>query len=34
VRNLVHRTVERFGRLVVAINNAGTEDKLGPHIEP
>jgi NAD(P)-dependent dehydrogenase (short-subunit alcohol dehydrogenase family) len=33
VRNLVDKTVERFGRLDVAINNAGTEGKVGPIIE-
>ncbi len=29
VRNLVDRTVARFGRLDVAVNSAGTEGKLG-----
>jgi NAD(P)-dependent dehydrogenase (short-subunit alcohol dehydrogenase family) len=30
VRNLVDKTVERFGRLDVAVNCAGTEGKPGP----
>lgn len=33
VRSLVEQTVERFGRLDVAINNAGTEGQLGPLVE-
>jgi NAD(P)-dependent dehydrogenase (short-subunit alcohol dehydrogenase family) len=33
VRNLVEQTVGRFGRLDVAVNNAGTEGKSGPLIE-
>jgi len=33
VRVLVDRTVARFGRLDVAVNNAGTEGKPGPVIE-
>ena len=30
VRSLVDQTVERFGRLDAAVNNAGTEGKPGP----
>jgi NAD(P)-dependent dehydrogenase (short-subunit alcohol dehydrogenase family) len=30
VRNLIDKTVVRFGRLDVAVNNAGTEGKPGP----
>jgi NAD(P)-dependent dehydrogenase (short-subunit alcohol dehydrogenase family) len=33
VRALVDKTVARFGRLDVAVNNAGTEGKLGPVTE-
>lgn len=33
VRSLVEQTVERFGRLDVAVNNAGTEGQLGPITE-
>jgi NAD(P)-dependent dehydrogenase (short-subunit alcohol dehydrogenase family) len=33
VRALVGKAIERFGRLDVAVNNAGTEGKPGPLIE-
>jgi NAD(P)-dependent dehydrogenase (short-subunit alcohol dehydrogenase family) len=33
VRNLVDKTAARFGRLDVAVNNAGTEGKMGPVTE-
>jgi NAD(P)-dependent dehydrogenase (short-subunit alcohol dehydrogenase family) len=33
VRNVVERTVERFGRIDVAVNNAGTEGQLAPIVE-
>src|ERR1700730_4232303 len=33
LRNLVDRTVARFGRLAVAVNCAGTEGKPGPLME-
>jgi NAD(P)-dependent dehydrogenase (short-subunit alcohol dehydrogenase family) len=33
VRTLIERTVERFGRLDVAVNNAGTEGQPGPLVE-
>jgi NAD(P)-dependent dehydrogenase (short-subunit alcohol dehydrogenase family) len=33
VQNLVDKTVARFGRLDVAVNNAGTEGKPGPLTE-
>jgi NAD(P)-dependent dehydrogenase (short-subunit alcohol dehydrogenase family) len=33
VQSLVEKTVERFGRLDVAVNNAGTEGALGPIVD-
>ncbi|MFJ1255453.1 SDR family NAD(P)-dependent oxidoreductase [Cupriavidus sp. CuC1] len=33
VRNLIGQTLERFGRLDVAVNNAGTEGQMGPIVE-
>ena len=33
VRNLIDKTIARFGRLDVAVNNAGTEGKAGPVTE-
>lgn len=33
VRSVVEQTVERFGRIDVAVNNAGTEGELGPITE-
>jgi NAD(P)-dependent dehydrogenase (short-subunit alcohol dehydrogenase family) len=33
VRSLIDRTVERFGQLDVAVNNAGTEGRPGPLTE-
>ena len=33
VRNLVDQTMKRFGRIDVAVNNAGTEGKPGPLID-
>ena len=33
VRRLVDRTVEHFGRLDAAVNNAGTEGKPGPVVD-
>jgi NAD(P)-dependent dehydrogenase (short-subunit alcohol dehydrogenase family) len=33
VRNLIEQTVERFGRIDVAVNNAGTEGEIAPLIE-
>jgi NAD(P)-dependent dehydrogenase (short-subunit alcohol dehydrogenase family) len=33
VKNLIEKTVNRFGPLDVAVNNAGTEGKVGPIIE-
>jgi NAD(P)-dependent dehydrogenase (short-subunit alcohol dehydrogenase family) len=33
VRNLVDKTIERFGRVDVAVNNAGTEGQVGPLTE-
>src|ERR1700723_705965 len=33
VQNLVDKTVARFGRLDIAVNNAGTEGQAGPVTE-
>ena len=33
VRNLIDRTVQRFGRIDIAVNNAGTEGELAPIVE-
>ena len=33
VKNLVDQTVKRFGRLDIAVNNAGTEGTPGPTVE-
>ncbi|MBL7500640.1 glucose 1-dehydrogenase [Frankia sp. CNm7] len=33
VRNVVDKAVDRFGRLDIAFNNAGTEGKIGPVTE-
>jgi NAD(P)-dependent dehydrogenase (short-subunit alcohol dehydrogenase family) len=33
VRNLIAQTLKRFGRIDVAVNNAGTEGKPGPLID-
>jgi NAD(P)-dependent dehydrogenase (short-subunit alcohol dehydrogenase family) len=33
VKNLVEKTVKRFGHLDIAVNNAGTEGKPGPLVE-
>lgn len=33
VRNLVDRTIARFGRLDVAVNNAGTEGQVAPIVD-
>jgi NAD(P)-dependent dehydrogenase (short-subunit alcohol dehydrogenase family) len=33
VQNLVEQTIKRFGRLDVAVNNAGTEGKPGPLVD-
>src|SRR3979490_2510673 len=33
VRSLVDQTVERFGRLDAAVNNAGTEGRPGPVVD-
>jgi NAD(P)-dependent dehydrogenase (short-subunit alcohol dehydrogenase family) len=33
VRSVVEQTIERFGRIDVAVNNAGTEGQLAPIVE-
>lgn len=33
VRQLIEQTIQRFGRIDIAINNAGTEGQLGPITE-
>jgi NAD(P)-dependent dehydrogenase (short-subunit alcohol dehydrogenase family) len=33
VKSLIGKTVKRFGRLDIAVNNAGTEGKPGPIVE-
>jgi NAD(P)-dependent dehydrogenase (short-subunit alcohol dehydrogenase family) len=33
MRNLVDQTIKRFGRIDVAVNNAGTEGKPGPLVD-
>lgn len=33
VRSLVEQTVARFGRIDIAVNNAGTEGQLGPIVD-
>ncbi len=33
VRSVVEKTIERFGRIDVAVNNAGTEGQLAPIVE-
>jgi len=33
VRNVVEQTIERFGRIDVAVNNAGTEGQMAPIVE-